>query len=233
MNQTLNLFRLQQIDSQIDRIQTNLETIQKSLDDDVEIRQIEELVKETEDRYKSSERVLKQSEQLVEKQHIKIEQTQSDLYGRKSHSPKELQDLQNDVAALKRHLGTLEDAQIEAMIACEEAEAEVKADREKLKAVQDHRSVSEKDLLLEQTTLRNELERYMVERNAVATVVPPTELGQYDQLRQNHRGVAVAVISDSACGACGSSLNRAQIQSARSSGEMSLCPSCGRILYGS
>ena len=233
MNQTLSLYRLQQIDVQIDRLQARLHTIQEILDDDAELRQLNEQAGTIEALYQAAEQALKLAEEDVQSQHIKIEQTQSSLYGAKSHSPKELQDLQNDLASLKRHLVVLEDRQIEAMMASETAEADLQSAQAKLLVGQAGQAEKNKGLRLEQGSLKNDLDRFFVERNAVARVIPPTELALYDQLRQQHRGIAVAVIGDNSCGACGSTLSLAQIQSARSSGQMTLCPSCGRILYGS
>ena len=233
MNQTLSLFRLQQIDLQIDRLQARLHSIQEILDDDAELQQLNEEVRAVESRYQAVQQALGQAEEDVQGQHIKIEQTQSSLYGAKSHSPKELQDLQYDVASLKRYLVVLEDRQIEAMITSETAEADLHANQAKLSVRQANQAEKSKGLRLEQGTLKNDLERFFVERNAVAGAIPPTELALYDQLRQQRRGIAVAVIGDNSCGACGSNLSLAQIQSARSSGQMTLCPSCGRILYGS
>ncbi|MGB8214589.1 MAG: hypothetical protein WCE68_13610 [Anaerolineales bacterium] len=232
MSQTLSLYRLQQVDSQIDHLQTRLQAIQKSLDDDVELRNLNDFIQAAETRCQTAELGLKQAEEIVQGQHIKIEQTQSSLYGAKSHSPKELLDLQNDLAALKRHLATLEDHQIEAMMECEAAEAGLQSAREKYGTARDIRLKENKGLHQEQETLKNDLERFFVERNVIARAVPPAEIGLYDQLRQQRRGIAVAVISDNSCGACGSTLSLAQMQSARSSGQMALCPSCGRILYG-
>jgi uncharacterized protein len=233
MNQTLSLYRLQQIDLQIDRLQARLRTIQEILDDNAEMCHLDEELKAVEARYQNVEQELKRAEMNVESQHIKIEQTQASLYGEKSHSPKELQDLQNDLASLKRHLISLEDRQIEAMQASETTEAELQSARAKLLVGQGGQAEKFRGLRLEQDALKNDLERFFVERNAVAGAVPPTELGLYDQLRQQRRGIAVAVIGENSCGACGSNLSLAQIQSARSSGQMTRCPSCGRILYGS
>ncbi len=233
MNQTLSLYRLQQIDIQIDRLQTHLHSIQETLANDAELRQLNEQVITNEARNDAAELALKQAEGEVQSQQIKIEQVQSSLYGGKSHSPKELQDLQNDVASLKRQLVVLEDRQIETMIAIEKASADLETARTKLLAGQAEVAENNKGLHLEQAALKADLERFFVERNAVAGAVPPTELALYDQLRQQRRGIAVAVIGDNSCGACGSTLSLAQIQSARSSGQMTLCPSCGRILYGS
>ena len=233
MSQTLNLYRLQQIDSQVDRLQSRLQEIQKSLDDDTEFRQLNEKLTAADARCLSAEQVLKQAEKNVQSQLIKIEQTQSSLYGEKSHSPKELQDLQNDVLALKRYLVTLEDRQIDAMQESETSIAEQQVAQAKVATVQDSRAEFCKGLRQEQETIKTELERFFTQRDAVAGAIPTAELGLYDQLRQQRRGVAVAVISENSCGACGTTLSLAQIQSAHSSGHMLLCPSCGRILYAS
>ena len=229
----MSLYRLQQIDIQIDRLQARVQAIQDILDNDAELRLLNDQVLTVQAQHDQTEQALKQAEGNVHDQLIKIEQTQSSLYGEKSHSPKELQDLQNDLASLKRHLVVLEDLQIEAMITSEANEADLKSAQEKLLAGQGERADKNKGLLVEQGTLKTELDRFFVERNAVAGTIPPTELALYDQLRQQRRGIAVAVIGDKSCGACGSTLSLAQIQSARSSGQMTLCPSCGRILYGS
>jgi predicted nucleic acid-binding Zn-ribbon protein len=232
MSQTLSLYRLQQIDSQMDHLRARLQEIQNTLDNDAELRQLNELIVKADARDQAAEHALRQAERDVESQLIKIEQTQSDLYGGKSHSPKELQDLQNDVAALKRYLVILEDRQIDAMQESETAEAEQKFAHAKVSAALDIRVDLGKDLRQEQETINNELERFLIEYNAVSGAIPATDLVLYNQLRQRRRGVAVAVIGDNACRACGSTLSLAQIQSARSSDRMMLCPSCGRILYG-
>jgi uncharacterized protein len=233
MSQTLSLYRLQQIDTQIDRLRGRLQAIQKILNDDNQLRQLVEKFNAAEDRCKKAENALKQAENDVQSQFIKIEQNQSSLYGAKSHSPKELQDLQNDVAALKRYLVVLEDRQLDTMQEAETAETERQIAKSKVEQARSERSVQDMTLIQERTALNVDLDRFNIERSAVSEPIPATELGIYDQLRQQRRGIAVAVIGDNSCGACGSTLSLAQIQSARSSGGMMLCPSCGRILYGS
>jgi predicted nucleic acid-binding Zn-ribbon protein len=232
MSQTLSLYRLQQIDSQMDHLRDRMQEIQKTLDDDSDLRQLNEQAGKADARCQSAERALKLAELNVQNQLIKIEQTQSNLYGGKSHSPKELQDLENDVGALKRYLVILEDRQIDAMQESETAEADRHLAYGKVNAILDIRADLGKVLRQEQETIKNELDRFLVEYNAVAGAIQETDLGLYKQLRLKRRGVAVAVIGDNSCGACGSTLSLAQIQTARSSDHMMLCPSCGRILYG-
>ncbi len=242
MSQTLSLYRLQQVDSQIDHVQTRLQAIQKTLDDDAELRLANERADSTKAICQSIDRALIQAEADAHSQRIKIEQTEASLYGGKGYNPKELLDLQNDVAALKRHLVTLEDIQLEAMLAAEAATSTNHSAQADLQAAQSHSAEQNRGLHEEQNTLQKELEKLFAERAAVAGPIPPDALGLYDQLRQRgspgsgtgqRRGLAVAVISENSCSACGSGLSAAQMQSSRASGQMALCPSCGRILYGS
>ncbi len=233
MSQTLNLYRLQQVDSQIDRAQSRLQAIQKMLDDDAALRLANGRADSTKATCQSADRALKQAEADAQSQRIKIEQTEASLYGGKGHSPKELLDLQNDVASLKRHLVTLEDVQLEAMLAAEEAASAHQAAQADLLAAQNHSAEQNRGLHEEQAALQKELEKFFAERAAVAGPIPPDALGLYDQLRKERRGIAVAIISENSCSACGSGLSAAQMQSSRASGQVALCPSCGRILYGS
>ncbi len=233
MSQTLSLYRLQQVDSQIDRANSRLREIQKILDDDANLSLALEQVNSTKATHQSAELALKKAETDAKDQRIKIEQTEASLYGEKGHSPKELQDLQNDVAALKRHLNTLEDVQLEAMVSVENTATAFQTANDELLATQKTSAEQNRGLQEEQASLHKELEKLSAERAAVAGPIPEEALSLYERLRQDRRGIAVAVISDKSCSACGAGLSAAQMQSSRASGQMALCPSCGRILYGS
>ena len=233
MSQTLSLYRLQQIDSQIDRAGVRLQVIAEQLENDHELSAANQAAEQARASLQSAERSLRQAEADVAAQRIKIEQTEASLYGGTVRSPKELQDLQNDSAALKRHLGTLEDRQLEAMLAGEAAESADHAAAEKARVVRERLLEQSQGLRQEQESLQKELERLKTEHDAVLGNIPAEAIRFYDRLRQQHRGVAVATISDNSCGACGSNLTLAQVQLAHSSSEMAICPSCGRILYGS
>ena len=231
MSAALGLYRLQQADSQIDQIQARLKTIQQTLENDAELRGANQRLMSAEGKHKDAERLLKLSEDDVEKQRIKIEQNESSLYGGKVHNPKELQDLQKDVASLKRHLETLEERQLEAMIAMETAEDELQMAETDLERVQSNLKEQNKDLTEESETLRKNLERLHSERRAVVTDIASQALGVYDQLRKQKRGLAITTIADNACEACGTTLTASQQQTARSTSQLFHCPTCGRILY--
>ena len=231
MSAALGLYRLQQVDSQIDQIQARLKSIQQTLENDETLRAANEQFSAAAGKRQDAERILKLSEADGEKQRIKIEQTDASLYGGKVHNPKELQDLQKDAASLKRYLETLEERQLEAMIAAETAEMELQTAKTDLERVQSNLKVQNKDLTSESETLRKNLERLNSERQAVVTDIAGQTLTVYDQLRKQKRGLAITTVADSSCEACGTTLTPSQQQSARSTSQLFHCPTCGRILY--
>jgi uncharacterized protein len=231
MSAALGLYRLQQVDSQIDQIQSRLRSIQQTLENDEALREASQLFNAATAKYTDAERLLKFSEAEVEKQRIKIEQTDASLYGGKVQNPKELQDLQKDVAALKRHLATLEDRQLEAMISAETAENELQTAKSNLERVQSNLKEQNKDLTGESEALRKNLEPLNSERQAVVSAIAALTLNVYDQLRKQKRGLAITTIADNSCEACGTTLTPSQQQSARSTSQLFHCPTCGRILY--
>ncbi len=233
MSAALGLYRLQQVDSRIDQIQARLKTIQQTLENDLELRSAKERFAAAESQLRDAERLLKASEAEVEKQRIKIEQTEASLYGGRVQNPKELQDLQKDIASLKRHLAMLEERELEAMLSVENIEKELQAAKIELERVQSNLKEQNQDLAREGETLRKELERLSSEHQAVVTDITTQTLDSYEQLRRQKRGLAVTTVSDSSCEACGTTITPSQQQSARSTSQLFHCPTCGRILYAS
>ena len=127
MSQPFKLFRLQQLDSQLDQGRGRLREIEATLNDSAALNQAQERASQAEAGLVTAQKTLNRAEENVQAQQIKIEQTEAALYGGKVRNPKELQDLQNESAALKRFLDTLEERQLEALIAVEEAELLSKA----------------------------------------------------------------------------------------------------------
>ena len=231
MSASLNLYRLQLVDSRIDEIRTRLEEIQRTLEDNVELRQAKKQVAKTEALHKSALQVLKHAEAEVDNQKVKIEQSEASLYSGNVKNPKELQDLQNEAASFKRYLGTLEERQLEAMLEEEATEQTNQSALRELEKVRARLAKQNVTLTTEQAELNKELERLGAERQAALAPLDANLLTVYDELRQQRRGVAVAQISEGACAACGTTLTPSQNQSARSSTQIYNCPTCGRILF--
>lgn len=231
MSRPFKLFRLQQIDSHIDWINTRLQEIEKSISDDSNLRAVEAKLDHAEGELSQARKVLKSAEYETQQLRIKIEQTEASLYGGKVRNPKELQDLQNETAALKRHMNVLEERQFEAMLSEEEkASAVALRSQEQNEAKSAHEQKLE-ELNLEKSKLLKDLSRSENEREASIGSIEQEDISAYQQLRLKRRGIAVSKVVDRACSACGTTLNSTLLNASHSPNQVHFCDNCGRILY--
>ena len=233
MSRPLNLYRLQQVDSQIDQAKTRLKEIEALLSDNANLRKAKALANRAAKNLETVQKEQSQAETKVKNQRIKIEQTEATLYSGTIRNPKELQDLQNEVAALKRFLDTLEERQLEAMLATDEATGK---NQEAEKILGQYRAQAEKQqasLVQERTQLESQKAAAENQRLGAAKLIAPDDLAVYERLRKERAGVAVSGVKDRACNACGSTLTAALHQAARSPSQLVFCDMCGRILCAS
>jgi uncharacterized protein len=232
MSLPFKLYRLQQIDTQHDRVCSRIQEIQtlRQKNENLEAA-IENHTKINND-LQGLIKDLIRAEDNVREQRIKIETNEAALYGGKIRNPKELQDLQLEIASLKRHFSVLEERQLELMLKLEDME---KQNAEASAILSQETGKHEQILLVlrnEETNLNNELTHINDERQAAQVGFEPNEIQLYESLRKQRRGVAVAKVVNKACSACGSTLSAALFQAAFSPGQISRCETCGRILYG-
>ncbi len=231
MNQAFHLARLQRIDLQIDQFNSRIKEIDRLLSENEAVRQAESAVRQAEAAQTKSRQKLMLAENAVEAQRIKIETNEAALYAGKIRNPKELQDLQNDIASRKRNLAELEDEQLEAMLTLDEIEKKLKNCQQNLDEVQARFISQNAGLAGEKTKIKENLQRLVGEREAALKPLTPESISLYQRLREVKHGIAVATVADGACSACGTELRPAELQAARSPHNIVFCASCGRVLY--
>lgn len=231
MSGAFKLFRLQQVDSQIDAAQTRLAEIERVLNEDEAVRTANQAREHAQANLHAAANALRNAEEDVAAQQRHIEQNQASLYGGKVTNPKELQDLQQEAEALGRRLRELEDAQLEKMGVHEQSQAAFKEAEEAVEALKAQQAVEHRALHSEQSALKEELARLQGERSPALAGVEAADLEAYDALRASKGGVAVAKVEEGACAVCGAELSTAAIQAARSQDSLARCSNCKRIIY--
>jgi len=231
MSQSLSLFRLQQVDSLLDQKLARMKDIELILNDFQEIKEAELKANETETRLTKARKGLKSAEFNTKEQRNKIEHTEAQLFGGKVRNPKVLQDLQNESAALKRYLSVLEERQLESMFLVEEIESELNTQISDIANLKGKKIEMEAALNGEKTKIKKEIDNLTHEKNAATQGIDAETLRIYNKLRDIRGGVAVALVSDKSCSACGSTLNSALLQKVRSQNQLTKCDTCGRILF--
>lgn len=231
VNPSFKLFRLQQIDSQLDQANNRLAEIARELAEDSVLSEAQQSLQTAQHANFSAEDELRQAGEAVKAVRDKFKENQDQLYGGKVKNPKELQDLQSEAEVLTRQLGALEDAELEKLAASEERSAAREAAQANLEAVIAQRGAESQTLGGEQAELQVEVERLTGDRQLALNGVEAEALALYTQLRGSKAGMAVAKVTGDSCSACGMELSAALLQAARSPSELSRCAACKRILY--
>jgi predicted nucleic acid-binding Zn-ribbon protein len=152
------------------------------------------------------------------------------LYSGQVKNPKELADLQNDVASLRRRRVALDDVLLEAMVALEEAERAERQKEDEREALLGRWQVDQRTLTDERRQLEATIAALTEQRDQKKATISPTHLEPYQRLRREYAGLAVARVEDEGCNACGVQISDRQLARARLSEELSFCSNCERIL---
>lgn len=231
MNQAAYLHRIQRIDTQIDQTEARLAEIERLLSEDERVQNAKKRADDARRVLEKARQALRAVEHNVSETNIKIEQSNAALYSGTIRNPKELQDLEREIASLKSRLANLEDQQLGAMLEQEDAEASDRAAQEDLTRVQAQAIEQKAGLAGERGSLEKNRQRLAAERSAAVPPVLPANLETYQRLREQKKGLAVTVVEDDTCGVCGSEVRPAESQAARNTNQLHFCKSCGRILY--
>jgi len=230
-NPIFHLYHLQKLDSRLDYVHNRIAQIESVICSDLRIKHADESLSQKKTAYREVQGQLRAIEEVIKEKQIKIEQSEASLYGGGVKNPKELQDIQKEISSIKLNIAKLEDTQLEIMMEVEAAEKSVIAADEELTSITSQVSGEHSQLIIEKDALEKDLLKLSTERSAIANQIHQEELLLYESLRKKNKGIAVAVIEDNCCSACGVELTPAECQAAKSPSSIKYCSSCGRILY--
>jgi len=216
VNQAFKLFRLQQTDSQLDKLRERLAEIERLLNEDQVVNEAREALAGAQNAVETARRELQYSEEEAKAQQQKLKENQDSLYGGKVRNPKELQDLQLEADVLSRHLHDTEDRELGLMERLEERQASMRQAQENLEAVLAQRAVELRTLGREQVELEAEEKRLGAERETAIPGIADDALKLYDGLRKSKQGLAIIKVSNKTCTACGAELSSSLAEAARS-----------------
>ena len=223
------LLDLQDVDSAIDRLNRRMTEIRAALhetDELIAARAALRAAEESVTQKRAQRRDLELADASLE---TRIQEADRRLYSGVVKNPKELLDLQNDIASSKKQKNTLDDQLFAAMVALEDAEAGLKACSDTWLRVEAEWRASQGDLATEVMQLEQELAEKTAEQMEARAKLSAPDLAQYDQLRRR-KGVAVVEMEGSVCGACGVRVAGHILQQLSQADHLARCGNCERIL---
>jgi hypothetical protein len=231
VTQTAALYQLQTIDTQIDALRARLAEVDRLLNENEEVRQAQAAHDAAQQNLSTWKIRLKDLELEREQLREQADAAEKRLYSGKVLNPREMTDLQDKLAELRRRHESLEDPAIEALLEIEEGTAAVESTASALQTITARHAETLGALAAERETKRAEYDRLRTRAEEVQASIEPAYVRQYRTLRKRAGGLAVAAINTrSECSACGVQLTSRLAQQVRH-GEVLTCPTCNRILY--
>ncbi|MBM2809465.1 MAG: hypothetical protein HW416_224 [Chloroflexi bacterium] len=166
----------------------------------------------------------------AEERRAKIATDEGKLYGGRVTNPKELQDIEHEVAQDRRQLSPIEDRLLEILDESETASEQIRRLQSALAAAtrswEQEQELARARLASAESTVRELQEG----RGTALKAIDPAFLPSYETLRRQ-KGTAVARVGQRTCQACRVTLTPVQEQRARQGNDLIMCHSCGRILF--
>jgi predicted nucleic acid-binding Zn-ribbon protein len=232
MSRAESLYRLQLLDTDLDAAQKRLQEIEVELAGNPALAHTRAELAKAEKALRDAASDLKDLELDAQALDERITSEEERLYAGKINSPKELLDVQNDLAHTKTRRASLDDEILARMMRVDELRADGERCRRALIEAENHFESDSADLRNERVKLQTAVEANLERRAALSAAIPREDLDLYTSIRaKKPNRVALSVVRSGACTQCGEMASSQQVQQAGTGASLALCSNCGRILY--
>jgi len=231
MHQGKTLYRLQEIDLKLAAHTSRLDEIRHQLADNQAVIEAQELVDKAEIAAKPLRLQQQEIEHQIQTAKNKQNQTEQRLYSGSVTNPKELQDMQHELASLQKWQGELEDRLLDIMVALEEAEETLTSAKDTLAQVLEDVKNENQDLSEEMTAILQEFGKLEEKRGKVSSEIEDATLKQYETMRPQKGNQPLArLTNEGTCSACGIQQTGVITKEIRRGEALIPCINCKRIL---
>jgi len=225
------LYTLQTIDIQLALKTRRYRVVEASLGESEAFRKAQASRKAAQQEHSRCRAVLRDRELDTQSVANKLRADSERLYSGRIKSPRELDDLQKETEYLKRRRADLEDRQLEAMVALEEATTRLAVANEEFVVAEAAWKAENSELSQEYDALKQELATLSGQRKRVVPHIADEDIKEYNALRHLRKGVAVGAVRDGVCQVCRVSVPARDLERAAQTDELQHCFGCDRILY--
>ena len=170
-------------------------------------------------------RISDEDEQLAEKQ----KRVQEEIDSSRS-SFRGIPALTKELEGYAKRRNTLEEDMAAATEEVDKIEA-LQAQVQKMLADLDAREAEATDAFVKEGgRLKREEAESQAERDRLAAQMPADLMARYEKILVRCGGVALGFLKGSSCGVCRSTIEHGRLVDLKSSGNLVICPSCGRLL---
>jgi predicted nucleic acid-binding Zn-ribbon protein len=228
------LLALQQIDSDLMQIEHKLKSLPLAKELDLATQALvnsKNLLVAAETERSDIKHELSRSEVDVEQVVSRIEKDEKRLSSG-AGTPKELEQIQHELASLAKRRSELEEVELEIMERLEGLDSRIKALTDEISKSESETESIKLKLAAEVENLNVAKEMDAQERITLAAQINPELLQLYEKIRSNSDGIGAARLQGDKCEGCHLTMNAAEITRIKSlpDDELVRCEECRRIL---
>jgi predicted nucleic acid-binding Zn-ribbon protein len=224
------LYKLQEIELQILKHQKRLGDIATELANNASIQQAQRAVDTASQAVTPLNTKATDLNLQLQSVRSKRDATEKRLYSGAVKNPKELTDMQNEIATLQKRDAELDELLLEAMLYLEEAQGTLAKATQALKDVTTQVESEQHTLLAEKTRLEAQVKTLQAQRQEALKPISATALQTYNALRPQKANQPMALLQGQTCGVCGIEQNSIIAQAVRKGEDLTHCKNCRRIL---
>jgi uncharacterized protein len=224
------LYQLQQIELEAQQIQQRLAEIKTALGDNAAVQQAEADVHAIEEKLKPLRSKLRDLELETQSNSQKSKASEDRLYSGTVKNPKEMQDIQNEVDALKGRNTQLEEQTLDMMLNIEEVEDQLAQAEQTLAQTVSASEDENSDLVNEQKQLWARFEELKAQHQTAIANIKPEDHKMYETMKPRKGQRPVAVMQGRSCTACGVEQTLEIERAVKRRDSLVKCENCERIL---
>jgi predicted nucleic acid-binding Zn-ribbon protein len=223
------LFRLEQLDADLDYRRAALAEVRRHLQRDPEGEAAESGLERARREEREAITLQRRLEGDLAEVETRLKRDHDRLYSGRIVDPRELASLEKELQTYRERRDTIETALLSVMERTEQLQAEVGRLSVLANERREQRETDRPALMQQAEEMNDALAGLQAERDALAAGLDGPALAMYTRLRQR-AGHAVSHVSDGVCQWCRVSLPPKDVQHARA-GTLVHCSNCGRVLF--
>ena len=230
VNAKVALLKMHEIDSLYGKVRRRLLLLTKAVEGSTGLDALREEVDSIDQNLQNTRTEQQDLELESRSQTDKIRESEKNLMSGELHNPKELENLQASIDAMKGHRTDLENQSVDRLVMVDSLQVTLEEKQASLVEVEEKWTNRKTAIETEIDKRKKEYVYLKRAREQVAEALSSENLELYEHLRRRKNGVAVAQLEDEMCGACHTQVAVGILNNIRYSDELLSCPSCGRIL---
>ena len=231
MTTVKQLYALQEVDLDLDRVYKALEEAEQELQIEISIENLESSLQDERERLQEVELLQRDNQMEIEARRERSETLETQLYDGSMINARDLEALQLEAANVRHLLEQDEAMSLELSIQVEETRSRCGSLDQQLSEIRARWEAQQVELNRRIEGLRAEQGEFEQQRELLAARFDPATLQRYETLRKSKGGRAVAKVERDLCQGCRMSLPTQLRQRVKSGRQAVNCSSCGRMLF--